>query len=52
MDELLKKFTVEAMTEIINQTKTDQSFITDTFFKNGLRRFPIPITLSSKKARA
>ena len=33
MDELLKKFTVEAMTEITNQTKADQSFITDTFFK-------------------
>ena len=33
MDELLKKFTVEAMTEIIIQTKVDQNFITDTFFK-------------------
>ncbi|MGG7074548.1 major capsid protein [Campylobacter sp. 9BO] len=32
MDELLKKFTVEAMTEIINQTKAVQSFIADTFF--------------------
>ncbi|MBE2986645.1 major capsid protein [Campylobacter sp. RM12920] len=32
MDELLKLFTVEKMTEIINQTKADQSFITDTFF--------------------
>ncbi len=33
MDELLKKFTTEAMTEIITQTKADQTFITDTFFK-------------------
>lgn len=33
MDELLKYFSVDTMTEIINQKKTDKSFITDTFFK-------------------
>ncbi|WP_169753478.1 major capsid protein [Campylobacter mucosalis] len=33
MEELLKYFSVDAMTEIITQTKVDQSFITDTFFK-------------------
>lgn len=33
MDELLKYFTVEAMTEIVNQVKADQSFVMDTFFK-------------------
>ena len=33
MDELLKLFTVDAMTEIIEQKKVDQSFVTDTFFK-------------------
>ena len=33
MDELLKYFTVEAMTEIVNQVKSDQSFVMDTFFK-------------------
>lgn len=34
MEELLKFFTVDAMTDIISQKKADQSFITDTFFKN------------------
>lgn len=33
MDELLRYFSVDAMTEIINQKKADQSFITDIFFK-------------------
>ena len=33
MDELLKFFTIDAMTEIITQVKADKSFITDTFFK-------------------
>lgn len=32
MEDLLKYFSVETMTEIVNQTKADQSFITDTFF--------------------
>ena len=45
MDELLKYFTVEAMTEIVNQVKADQSFITDTFFKKWT-------PTSSKKVRA
>ncbi|AQW85476.1 phage capsid protein E [Campylobacter pinnipediorum subsp. caledonicus] len=33
MDELLKRFSITAMTEIINQRKVDEHFITDTFFK-------------------
>ena len=32
MDELLNKFTIEKMTEIVNHAKADQSLITDTFF--------------------